>query len=126
MKNKSPFTRDSMKFDYSHSEYTTFNKQGKKEIKTMCSVCYKKHKNNYGFFVKLTMSDHCGARKTPYCHKCAKKFIPMLFDALENIRKEEEKKKQSVPDHVKKEIEDEHEKFIQDLLYDMYEEEDKQ
>ena len=108
-----------MKYKYSCTEVTTFNEKGKANTKSICSVCRKKHKNDYGFSIEAEMTGTCFASKSGYCFRCANKLIPILHDALEKIEQEEEKIKQSIPAEIKKAREDEETTFWEDLSKEM-------
>lgn len=74
-----------MHFKYSNAEHT-YIKDGKNRTYKICDICGAEQQNDYGLEVSYARSGVWGSCRMGLCGKCANKILPILEEALGEIR----------------------------------------
>ena len=87
-----------MHYKHSNGEVGTIDETtGKRSVWKVCDICGAQQRSNNGFTVSYQMPGAWGAETHGYCNKCARKLIPILTAALDEIEKQERERRQTVP-----------------------------
>lgn len=87
-----------MHYQHSNGEVgTTDHETGKRTVWKICDICGAQQHSNNGFTVSYQMPGAMGAETHGYCSGCARKLIPLLTAALDEIHEQERQRRQTVP-----------------------------
>ena len=84
-----------MHYQHSNSEVgTTDPETGKHIVWKVCDICGAQQHSNNGFSVSYQMPGAWGKETHGYCSGCARKLIPVLTAALDEIETQERERRQ--------------------------------
>lgn len=79
-----------MHFKFSNGEHGTYE-NGKKRVYKICDACGRECKSNFGYSFEYAYRGNWGKGQTGLCVACANKVVPILEEALDNMRKAEDR-----------------------------------
>lgn len=79
-----------MKYKFSNTEVSCTSEDGKRQVYKVCDLCGTKQKSNYGYEVQYAKRGSWAAYRRGLCSKCAAKLIPIMEEAMQRIREEEQ------------------------------------